>query len=135
MAELTDYSDIQSKAISEIVENDNGFHTEFYIAESPFVSSLSETDDGTTFVQPNFEADIVLSSLTYTVQFEKSNEQKCWFFTVINDEEKIQGIIHFNTIYNSKGLFSFAFLNDSQIDDFDGITMGIPYCNFFLMRK
>lgn len=135
MAELSDYSEIQTKVISEIVKNDAGFHTEFYIADSPLLSALSDADDGTTFVQPNCEADITLSSLTYTIQLEKSNEQKCWFFTVISDEDTIKGVLHFNTIYNSKGLFSFAFLNDSQIDDFNGITMGIPYCNFFLMRK
>lgn len=135
MAELTDYSNIQAKAISEIVKNDAGFHTEFYVADLPLESSLSDTDDGTTFVQTDFEADITLSSLTYTIQMNKSNEQKCWFFTVTSDDEVVQGVLHFNTIYNSKGLFSFAFLNDSQVDDFDGITLGIPYCNFFLMRK
>lgn len=135
MAELSDFSDIQAKAISEIVKNDAGFHTEFYVADLPFESSLSDADDGTTFVQTDFEADITLSSLTYTIQMNKSNEQKCWFFTVTSDDEVVQGVLHFNTIYNSKGLFSFAFLNDSQVYDFDGITLGIPYCNFFLMRK
>lgn len=135
MAELTEYSEIQAKAITEIVANDADFHTEFYIAEYPLLSALSDADDGTTFVQPNCETDITLSSLTYTIQLNKSNEQKCWFFNVTSEDETIQGILHFNTIYNSKGLFSFAFLNDTQADDFEGITLGIPYCNFFLMRK
>lgn len=135
MAELTEYSDIQAKCITEIVKNDAGFHTEFYIADSPLASALADADDGTTFVQTNFDADITLSSLSYTIQMNKCNEQKCWFFTVTSEDQVVQGVFHFNTIYNSKGLFSFAFLNDSQVDDFDGITLGIPYCNFFLMRK
>lgn len=135
MAEITEYSNTQANAIREIIGGDAGFHTDFYVADFPFSAMLSDTENGGTTIQPNCEADITLSALTYTVKLNRSDERKCWFFTVTQGDEQIQGIVHFNVIYNAKGLFSFAFLNDSQNDGFADVSLNLPYSNFFVMRK
>ena len=135
MDELADYSNTQAKVIREVVANDRGFHSSYYIADEPFYGMLNETEDGVLFTSPNCEASLTMSSTEYSLSVTRSDELKCWFFAFSYGEEETRGIIHFNTIYNAKGMTAIAFLNDSEEGDFDSINRNLPYSNILLLRK
>lgn len=135
MEGLEGYTECQKKTIEEIITNDKGFHTSFMIADIPLAGMLYETEDGIQEVQRCVSASVSNSSLSYDISLYFSEERNCWFFTVTSGTETFQGILHFNTIYNAKGEFAFAFINDNAAATSKEITAALPYCNFLLMRK
>lgn len=135
MAELAEYSNIQSETMQDIVNNDNGFHNTFMVADNPLYEMLQENEKGLTFTQGSATVSLTFGSSALTLNVRHSNEQKCWFFSVSFGNDKYNGIVHFNTIYNPKGKMSFAFLSDSNSDDIESVTRLLPYINFFVMRK
>lgn len=135
MASVTDYSDIQAKAMTEAYKNDNGFHTIFYASDLPFSEMLQVNSDGMSFTNASSTVTLVVPGGTARIDLRHSEEQKCWFFTIEYGGEETKGIVHFNTLYNAKGMHSFMFLNDSNLDDDESITRLLPYSNFFIMVK
>lgn len=132
---MDELSELQQKVVREIIKNDNGFHASFSTAEYPLYNMLSDSEDGLTIVSECGMAEISDSAINLTLKVWLSREQKCWFFKMITKDNEINGVVHFNTIYNSKGTVSFAFLNDSVLDSVDDITRAIAYSTIFVMRK
>ena len=135
MAELTEYSYTQQKVIKEVVANDNGFHTGIYIAEQPLYDMISQNDDGTNVTKLNVDSPLSLGSETYDLNVRFSQEQNCWFFTVTYGTETFSGIVHFNTVYNAKGLVSIVILNDNTSDNTEDISIALPFSNVLVLRK
>lgn len=135
MAELYEYSEKQQKIMYDAVKNDNGFHSSFSISEIPLAEMLSVDDRGLEFTQKSATVSINSEVITYRLDIRFSDEQNCWFFTITDGTSSFSGIIHFNTIYNARGEFAVIFLNDSELDDSNSITMALPYSNIFVMRK
>lgn len=135
MASITEYNGIQADTMKEVVKNDNGFHTSFFIADVPFSEMAQINADGKTFTLASATVSLMVSGGTARIDLRHSEEQKCWFFTVAIGTEEIKGIVHFNTVYNAKGLHSFVFLNETELDDDASITRLLPYANFFIMEK
>lgn len=135
MASVTEYSAIQEKTMREIVKNDNKFHSSYYISDIPFAEMLQTSSDGLAFTIASATVTLVVPGGTARIDLRHSEEQKCWFFTVVIGAEEIKGIVHFNTVYNAKGIAAFSFLNDTTLDDDDSITRQLPYANFFIMEK
>lgn len=135
MAEITEYTDTQANMMKEMVRNDNGFHTSFSISDMPFMEMQRVDGDGMTITDASSTVSLVTDGGTARVDLRHSDERKCWFFTFSDGSEEIKGIVHFNTVYNAKGIVAFAFMNDSNLDDDASITRFLPYSNFFVMRK
>ena len=135
MAELTDYSETQQKVIKEVIENDNGFHTGIYIAEQPLYDMISENDDGTIVTKQYVDSPLSLGSESYDLSVRYSQEQKCWFFTLAYGIDTFSGVVHFNTVYNPKGLVAFVILNDNPSDVVEDISIALPFSNVLLLRK
>lgn len=135
MAKVTEYSEIQEKAMREVVKNDNNFHTSYYIADAPFVEMLQTDENGMSFTIGGATVSLVVPGGTARIDLRRSEEQKCWFFTVLINDEEIKGIVHFNSVYNAKGISSFMFVNETALDDYDSINRLLPYSNFFIMEK
>jgi len=133
MADLSEYSTSQQKVIKEIVANDNGFHTTFLIADTPFYGMLNELDNGEITVKKNVSCSLNTGSTDYELQIFYSKEQACWFYVLKNLSEEIRGIIHYNTLFNAMGELAFAILNDN-INDTD-LSMSMPYSNVLVLRK
>lgn len=135
MADTTEYSDIQAKAMKSAHSNDNEFHTTFYISDVPFAEMLQTNADGLSFTAASATASIVVPSGIFRVDLRMSEEQECWFFTATFGTDEFSGVVHFNTVYNPKGRYAFMFLNDTDLDDYKSITRLLPYSNFFIMVK
>lgn len=135
MEGLEGYSDTQKQIIETIVERDNKFHKNVFVSDAPFSGIFQDNDDGTTTVSGSILAEVSNSDINISIRIWRSEESKLWFFYVQTGNDEIRGILHFNTIYNARGEISFAFLSDSNSDDFDGINTALGYSNFLLMRK
>lgn len=133
MANITEYSDIQQKAIQEIVNLDNGFHTSYMIADLPLYAMLEELDNGQYSVKEDVTCSMSTGGSTYNLNIWYSQSQKCWFYLLSYLGEEIRGIVHYNTVLNAKGELSFAILNDNT-DDRD-MSNSLPYSNILVMRK
>lgn len=132
---LEQYSDFQIETIEKIIEDDKGFHTSYDIADYPFAGMFSDTDDGSVVVSECAMAEISNNSNSYTIKVWKSESVGEWFFLIVFGDEEYRGILHYNTVYNSKGETAFVFLNNSELDTLKGITMSLPYTNILVMRK
>ena len=135
MAELTDYSEKQRLIIESIKDGDKGFHSEYLIADYPLYGMLATQSDGGKFTQTNSSAEVAIGSDVYSIGMRLCSEQECWFFTVTNGTDVVTGVLHFNTVYNAKGMFSIVFLNDSEEVSAEGISNALPYTNILIMRK
>lgn len=133
--DLQGFSDVQSKVITDIFDGDKGFHTNWLVADTPFSGMAYETEEGVVDVQKCAEASVSDSSGEYRIQLYFSDERNCWFFTVFTADDSFSGVLHFNTLYNAKGMFSFVFLNDSVDAATKTITMALPFSNFLLLRR
>lgn len=137
MNELDQLSEAQKEVAKKIIADDKGFHSTYLLANIPFDSMMSETDIGTVVVSECAMAEISDSSSSYTIKVWLSEEQKCWFFLFTTGTDEIRGVLHFNTLYNARGLISFAFLNNNQNDFLtaEQIKQNIAYSNILVMRK
>lgn len=133
MADLSEYSTLQQKVISEVVKNDNGFHSTYMIADNPFYEMLIELENGQMSVMTNVSCPLSTESTDYTLNLYYSEEQKNWFYELKYLGEEVRGIVHYNTVFNSMGELSFVILNDN-VDDKD-ITVSLPYSNVLILRK
>ena len=133
MTDLSEYTTAQQKVIKEIVSNDNGFHTEFSIANMPFYGMLEELDNGQLGIKKNVLSSLSLGSVDFNLQISYSEEQKCWFYNLAHLGEEIRGIVHYNTVFNAMGEIAFAILNDN-ISGSD-LSLSLPYSNVFVLRK
>lgn len=132
---IDEYSERVQSAILEIAGGDGGFHSQAMAAALPFYDMLEQGEDGTLSVSPSAEVSIGGGSIDFDVTLRKSDEEKAWFFTVSFGTERFDGVLRFNAIYNARGAFSFAFLNDAEVSDYEDITQAIPYITFFAMVK
>ena len=133
MADLSEYTTTQQKVIKEIISNDKGFHRSYLIANMPFYGMLGELDNGEMTVKRNVSCSLSTGSSDYELQIFYSEEQQCWFYSLINLGEEIRGIIHYNTVFNAMGKISFVILNDN-VSDTD-LSVSLPYSNVLLLRK
>ena len=133
--DLSDYSTNQQKVITEILEGDNNFHSGIYIAELPLYDMLQENEDDSTTVKKSAEVPLNIGSEDYTLSVRFSEEQKCWFVSFVYGDDEYNGILHFNTIYNPRGMFSFAIINDNTSDEINDVTSALPYSNVLFLRK
>ena len=133
MADITEYTTAQQKVIKEIVEADNGFHTNFMIANAPFYDMLGELESGELSVRQNISCSLSTGATDYDLQIFYSTEQECWYYKLTYLGEELRGIIHYNTVFNAMGELAFAILNDN-VDD-TGLTASLPYSNVLVMRK
>lgn len=137
MSELDQLSEAQKEMATKMISDDKGFHSTYLLANIPFDSMMSETDIGTIAVSECAMAEISDSASNYTIKVWLSEEQKCWFFLFTTGTDEIRGVLHFNTLYNARGVVSFAFLNNNQ-DNYltaEQIKQNIAYSNILVMRK
>lgn len=132
---IAGFSDKEKKVITEIADNDRGFHSLAFAAEIPFYGMLEQDEDGYTSVADGVSVPIGGDGVDFTIRLERSNENQCWFFSLEFGEDRFDGIIQFNSVYNAKGMYSFAFVNDNDGSTFDDITKSLPYTTFFAMVK
>lgn len=133
MASISDYSDTQQKVIKEILTNDKGFHNTYLIADVPLFPMLEELDNGELTVKKDVACTLSTGGSNYTLRIWYSVEQSCWFYSLKNLGEEINGVVHYNTVLNAMGELSFAFLNDN-VNDKD-LNNSLPYSNILVMRK
>lgn len=133
MADITDYTTTQQKVISEIIKNDNNFHTDVLIADLPFYGMLDEYSNSEVAIKNNVISPLSTGTVDYELQIFYSNKQKCWFYKLSSLGEEIRGVVHYNTVFNAKGEIAFAILNDN-VNDTD-ITSSLPYSNVLILRK
>lgn len=132
MAELSDYSAVQQKVIKEIINNDRGFHTDIRIADYPFSEMLIDTDNDGVSVTQDATIPVDDGEVEYNLNIRYSEEQKVWFFTLFTPDDEVNGIVHYNTIYNAKGVIAFVILNDNIESD---MVHSLPYSNLLILRK
>lgn len=133
MADISEYTTIQQGVIKEIISNDNGFHTEYSIANIPFYGMLKELENGQLGITKNVSSSLSLGSTDYNLQISYSEEQNCWFYNFSYSGEEIRGVIHYNTVFNSMGNIAFAILNDNVNDN--DLSSSLPYSNVLVLRK
>lgn len=133
MTDLSDYTPLQQKIIKEIVEFDNGFHSSYLIADTPFYEMLEETDNGIISTKKNVSASLSTGSTEYELQLFYSEEQSCWFYSLTHLGEEVRGVVHYNTVFNAMGEIAFVILNDN-VNDTD-LSMSLPYSNILILRK
>ena len=133
MADISEYSTTQQKAIKEIITNDRNFHSTYMVADSPFYSMLEELDNGQLSVKQNVSCSLNTGASDYELQIFYSTEQGCWFYCLKNLGEEIRGIVHYNTVCNAMGEVAFAILNDN-VGDTD-LSISLPYSNVLVLRK
>lgn len=132
---LSSYSEKVQKVITDIWERDDGFHSQIMAADLPFYEMLGQDSNGILYTEDKAVVSIGSGGAEFTVELRRSDEQKCWFFKASFGSDEFDGIVRFNTLYNAKGLFSFAFLNDTEPTDFDDATQALPYSSFLAMVK
>lgn len=135
MAELSDYSEKQRNVMQELVNRDNGFHNTYFVADLPLAGMLMETDEAATIISKSGEASIYGDIGAFNLKLYWSDDAQRWFFTFSSDANTFNGILHFNTIYDSMGEVAFCFLSDSDETSQTEMGMSIPYINLFIMRK
>lgn len=133
MADITEYSDIQQKAMKEIVKLDSGLHTTFLISDLPLYGMLDQLDNGEMVVKRDVACSLSTGVVNYDIRIWYSVEQSCWFYTLSYLGEEVTGVVHYNTALNAMGELSFAFLNDNEEDK--DLSNSLPYSNIFIMRK
>lgn len=133
MIDLSDYSTTQQKVITEIVECDKKFHTNYMIADIPFYNMLGELENGELDVKRNVSCALSTGNTDYELQVFYSTEQNCWFYKFSYLGDELRGIVHYNTLYNAMGEIAFAILNDN-VNDTD-LSASIPYSNVLVLRK
>lgn len=132
---LDGFSEADKEVIEDIIEGDDGFHTEAFVSELPFNGMLVTDENGFTSVETDVSVSIGSEAAEFYVHLWRSDEQGCWFFTVTYGESEFSGVLNFNVIYNAKGEFSFAFVNSNEGTDLESITQSLPYTNFLAMVK
>lgn len=132
---LSDYSDKVKGVISDIWTRDDGFHSQIMVSDVPFYEMLESDSNGVLYTEDNVIASMESGGMEFTAELKKSTEMKCWFFKVKFGSDEFDGVVRFNTLYNAKGPFSFAFLNDTELSDFDDVTQALPYSSFLAMVK
>lgn len=132
---LEGVSEKARRVISEIAEGDRGFHGQGFLSELPLAGMMSEDGNGFLHVSDAAAVSIGGNAATFSLSLERSSELSCWFFTVSFGDDEFSGIVRFNSVYNARGMFSFAFVNDNDGADTESITMSLPYTAFFAMVK
>lgn len=132
---ISGFSDREKEVITEIATNDNGFHSQAFTSELPFYGMLKQDEDGYTSIEDEVNVSVGSDAVDFQINLERSNNNVCWFFTLKFGEEQFDGIVRFNSVYNAKGTYSFAFVNDNDGKTFDDITKSLPYTTFFAMVK
>ena len=133
MTDLSEYTTAQQKVIKEIVTNDNGFHTEYSIANMPFYGMLVELENGQLGTKKNVLSSLSTGTVDYNLQIFYSEEQNCWFYCLTYLGAEVRGVIHYNTVFNAMGDIAFAILNDN-VNDTD-LSSSLPYSNVLVLRK
>lgn len=143
-------SEKQRNIILDIKERDNGFHSMFMLADAPFSAISEPTEDGFDYIKPNTMFTVEGAGMSYDVSLrlsdeltllpdksdaDKDNAKATWFFTIKWGSERIDGILHFNTVYNAESDTAFAFLNDNPSDLTDDISHALAFTNLLVMRK
>lgn len=132
---ISEYSDKTQQVLKDIFEGDKGFHSQAMMSDEPFLGMLEYVEGTYTQTSPSVIVPIGGNGMDVNVRLSKADDEKCWFFTVEANGEEYRGVVRFNTIYNPMGEVSFAFINDNEGDDFDDITMSLPYSSFLMMVK
>jgi len=132
---LEGFSEADVDVIEEIVEGDGGFHTSAFASELPLYGMLVTDENGFTSVESDVSVSIGSEAAEFYVHLWRSDEQECWLFTVTYGESEFNGVLNFNTVYNARGEFSFAFVNSNEGTDLESITQSLPYTNFLAMVK
>lgn len=133
MSDISNYSTLQQKVIREVVENDEGFHSTYMIADIPFYGMIEELEDGSVGIKRHVSCPLSSSNTEYELQLDFSEEQNCWFYVLKYLGEEVRGVVHYNTLCNSLGELSFVILNDN-LEDKD-LTASLPYSNVLVLRK
>lgn len=135
LSSVEGFSETEKSVMAEMVSGDKGFHSQAFASELPFYGMMSSDSEGFITISDSADVSIGEDGVEFNVSLKKSKDEDCWFFTVTFGDDEFDGVLRFNTIYNAKGIFSFAFINDNQGGTLESITQSLPYTTFFMMLK
>lgn len=131
---VKDFSEVSQDIMLGMVRGDRGFHSSAFVSETPFYGMMTEDENGYASIT-DYAAATIGDSPSFDVTLKRSDEERFWHFKVSYNENEFSGILRFNTLYNAMGEFSFAFISDREVSEFEDMDGAIPYSNFFVMVK